>query len=102
MGVEAVSTHAPVGPETGKAPPKPTIITPHAIRNLHGFIDAVGWKLIYGLNMGTRSLQIAAEEAAYVFNTLGPNPLSITSRMSAVRCLLSTVERRRHQDRPVQ
>ena len=72
MGTEPAAAAAPVGPDTGKHPPTPTIITPHAIRNLHGFIEATGWKLIYGLNMGTGSAETAAEEAAYVINTLGP------------------------------
>jgi hypothetical protein len=73
MGVDTpTQPGAAVGPDTGKAPPKPTIITPHAIRNLHGFVDAVGWKLIYGLNLGTGTPETAAEEAAYVFNTFGP------------------------------
>lgn len=72
MGAEMATPQAPVGPGTGKALPKPTAITPHAIRNLRGFIDATGWKLIYGLNMGTEEPNVAAEEAAYVMNTLGP------------------------------
>jgi hypothetical protein len=63
--------HEAVGPDTGKHAPKPTRITPQAIRNLHGFLDMTGWKLIYGLNMGTGTPETAAEEAAYVFNTFG-------------------------------
>jgi hypothetical protein len=76
MGTQAGKAQVPVGPDTGKAPQQPTINTPHAIRNLHGFIDAIGWKLIYGLNLGTVSPQIAAEEAVYVFNTLGPKVIA--------------------------
>jgi hypothetical protein len=64
--------HQPVSPDTGKQAPKPTKITPQTIRNLHGFIETTGWKLIYGLNMGTGTAETAAEEAAYVFNTFGP------------------------------
>jgi len=41
------------GPDTGKKAPAPVSITPLAIRNLCEFLDACGWKLIYGLNMGT-------------------------------------------------
>jgi hypothetical protein len=72
MGPEMSAPQGPVGPDTGKHPPRPTIITPHAIRNLRGFIDATGWKLIYGLNMGTETPETAAAEATYVFNTFGP------------------------------
>jgi hypothetical protein len=63
-------------PIPGRRRSSPTINTPHAIRNLHGFINAIGWKLIYGLNLGTGSPQIAAEEAVYVFNTLGPKVIA--------------------------
>ncbi len=76
MGAEPAPAAAPVGPDTGKHPPRPTAITPHAIRNLHGFVEAIGWKLIYGLNMGTGSAETAAEEAAYVINTLGPKVIA--------------------------
>jgi hypothetical protein len=72
----ATASQAPVGPDTGKQPPKPTTVTPHAIRNLRGFIDATGWKVIYGLNMGTGSPETAAAEAAYVFNTFGPKVIA--------------------------
>ena len=75
-GMPDQSAPAPVGPDTGKHPPKQTIITPHGIRNLHGFIEATGWKLIYGLNMGTGTAETAAEEAAYVTNTLGPKVIA--------------------------
>jgi hypothetical protein len=63
--------HEPVGPDTGRNAPKPTKITPQSIRNLHGFLETTGWKLIYGLNMGTGSAETAAEETAYVANTFG-------------------------------
>ena len=77
MGPEmSPAQQGPVGPDTGKQPPKPTLITPHAIRNLRGFIDATGWKLIYGLNMGTESPETAAAEATYVFNTFGPKVIA--------------------------
>jgi len=47
-------------------------ITPQTIRNLREFLDACGWKLIYGLNMGTGTAEAAADEAAYVMDTIGP------------------------------
>jgi len=60
-----------VGPDTGKEAPAPVNITPLAIRNLRDFLDACGWKLIYGLNMGTGTAEDAADEAAYVMNLAG-------------------------------
>jgi len=60
-----------VGPDTGKKAPAPVNITPEAIRNLREFLDACGWKLIYGLNMGTGTAGDAADEAARVMDAAG-------------------------------
>lgn len=60
-----------VGPDTGHKAPAPVSITPQAIRNLREFLDACGWKLIYGLNMGTGTAENAADEAAHVMDTAG-------------------------------
>jgi hypothetical protein len=60
-----------VGPDTGRKAPAPVKITPLAVRNLRDFLDACGWKLIYGLNMGTGTAEDAADEAAYVMNVAG-------------------------------
>ncbi|MGC2638013.1 MAG: hypothetical protein WA294_12600 [Acidobacteriaceae bacterium] len=60
-----------VGPDKGHKPPPPKKITPEAVRNLRGFIDATGWKLIYGLNMGTELPETAAAEADFVMRTMG-------------------------------
>jgi len=60
-----------VGPDTGHGPAKPRQITPQAVRNLRGFIDATGWKLIYGLNMGTGNVEMAVAEADFVTRTMG-------------------------------
>ncbi len=60
-----------IGPDRGLKAPPPVNITPQAIRNLRDFIDATGWKLIYGLNMGTGTAEDAAAEAAYVMDTIG-------------------------------
>jgi len=59
------------GPDTGQKAPAPVSITPLAIHNLREFLDACGWKLIYGLNMGTGTEEDAAEEAAYVMDVAG-------------------------------
>jgi hypothetical protein len=61
-----------VGPDTGHKAPAPVNITPQAIRNLREFLDACGWRLIYGLNMGTGTAEAAADEAAYVMDVCGP------------------------------
>jgi hypothetical protein len=60
-----------VGPDTGHKAPAPVNITPQAVRNLREFLDACGWKLIYGLNMGTGTVEGAADEAAYVMDVAG-------------------------------
>ncbi len=46
-------------------------ITPKAIENLAGFLKAVDWKLIYGLNLAAGDAGSAVEEAAYVSRTVG-------------------------------
>ena len=54
--------------------PNPNLIydvTPEAVRNLRGFLDATGWTCLYGINFGTNTPELAAEEAAFVANTLG-------------------------------
>ncbi|MFY9748576.1 MAG: twin-arginine translocation signal domain-containing protein [Acidobacteriaceae bacterium] len=66
-----ISQALAVGPDTGHGPAATKKITPQAVRNLRGFIDATGWRLIYGLNMGTGSPEEAAAEADYVMRTMG-------------------------------
>jgi hypothetical protein len=53
--------------------PKPQYypVTPEAIRNLAGFLKATGWTCLYGIGMGTNTSERAAEEAAFVAETLG-------------------------------
>jgi len=46
-------------------------IKPEAIDALAGFLDATGWRLIYGLNFGNNTPEHAAEEAAYVAGKVG-------------------------------
>src|ERR1700733_15316546 len=60
-----------VGPDTGHRAPAPVKITPAAVRNLRDFLDAAGWNLIYGLNMGTGTAEDAAAEAAYTTDVVG-------------------------------
>jgi hypothetical protein len=46
-------------------------ITPAAIEALRGFLDATGWKAIYGLNFGSGSAARARDEATHVARILG-------------------------------
>ena len=46
-------------------------ITRAALRNLRGFLDAVNWRLLYGLNFASGSATRAADEAAAVQQILG-------------------------------
>jgi hypothetical protein len=47
------------------------MITRAALRNLRGFLDAVDWRLMYGLNFASGSAARAADEAAAVHEILG-------------------------------
>lgn len=60
-----------LGPDTGRHAPPRRPITPLAVRNLRGFLELSGWRLIYGLNMGTESPETAADEAARVASVMG-------------------------------
>ncbi len=46
-------------------------VTPEAVRNLRGFLDATGWTTLFGINLGTNTPERAAEEAVFVAKTLG-------------------------------
>ena len=46
-------------------------VTPEAVRNLNAFLEATGWTCLYGINLGTNTPALAAEEAAFVARTLG-------------------------------
>jgi hypothetical protein len=46
-------------------------ITRAALRNLRGFLDAVNWRLMYGLNFASGSAERAADEAAAVHDIMG-------------------------------
>ncbi|WP_446745637.1 glycosyl hydrolase family protein [Silvibacterium acidisoli] len=72
VAAQAAQWHESIDADTGKHAEPPRKITPLAIRNLRDFLDATGWQLIYGLNMGTGSAAAAADEAAYVTAVIGP------------------------------
>jgi hypothetical protein len=46
-------------------------ITPEAIRNLKGFLDATNWRLIYGLCFGSGTPKRARDEAGLVAKIMG-------------------------------
>lgn len=60
-----------IGPDTGRHPAPRRPVTPLAIRNLSGFLALSGWRLIYGLNMGSESPETVAAEAAFVAAVMG-------------------------------
>jgi hypothetical protein len=47
------------------------MLTRKAIENMRGFLDAVGWRLIYGLNFASGSAARAADECAAVAEIMG-------------------------------
>ena len=55
----------------GEPKPQYYAVTPESVRNLAGFLEATGWKGIYGIGMGTNTPQRAAEEAEFAARTLG-------------------------------
>ena len=61
---------------TGKARTDKTStdsLTTSDVDRLSAFSKAVGWQVLYGLNMGSNHVGAAADEALYVHNTLGNN-----------------------------
>src|SRR5215475_4630514 len=56
--------------------PENFVITPFAIDRLANFMRALGWRLIYGLNLATGTPEEAAAEAAYVASAIGPQLLA--------------------------
>jgi len=63
-----------VGRRAGET--RPATITPESIRALGSFLKATGWRLIYGLNLGTGTPERAAEEAACVAENAGSSLLA--------------------------
>jgi hypothetical protein len=45
---------------------KATVVNSDSLRDLAGFLDATGWQLIWGLNLGSGDAQSAADEAVAV------------------------------------
>jgi hypothetical protein len=60
-----------VNPDPGHKPAPLTQTTPQAIRNLKDFVELADWRVMYGLNLGKGTPEQAADEAAFVYQTLG-------------------------------
>lgn len=52
-------------------------ITPHAIDTLVGFLDATGWRLIYGLNLARGTIADVVAEAARVVTAAGDRLIAL-------------------------
>jgi hypothetical protein len=63
-------TAAPVSSARG------TVVNDAVLRDLGGFLEATGWKLIWGLNLGSGSLENAIAEARAVLSIAGANLLA--------------------------
>ena len=62
---------------TPKSLPKDTVLTAENLRQLRGFLDATGWKLIWGLNLGTGTLDNAVAEARAIMDAAGERLLAL-------------------------
>ncbi len=76
-GKDAAAYGPDLGARVENQQPSAYVLTPHAIDNLRGFLDATGWGLIYGLNLRFGTPESAADEAAYVQNVCGPKLLGL-------------------------
>jgi hypothetical protein len=56
---------------TAVSAPKATVVTEANLRELRSFADAIGWDLIWGLNLGDDRLDNAVEEARAVARIMG-------------------------------
>jgi len=63
----------PDGTATVNSEERVTIINEASLRNLASFARATGWKVMWGLNLGTGTKEQAVQEAIAVDQELGPN-----------------------------
>jgi hypothetical protein len=64
--------HVPTGnPDANWMPHRLFAIEAKALDTLAGFLDATGWRVIFGLNLGNSTPERAAEEAALVAAKVG-------------------------------
>jgi hypothetical protein len=64
------------GPDTSRTVKSGTTTTIPALQNLRGFLEAVNWSCLYGLNLGQGTVENATREAAAVQRILGPRLLA--------------------------
>jgi Glycosyl hydrolase family 79 C-terminal beta domain len=62
---------------TPKSLPKGTVVNQANFRELRSFLDATGWKLIWGLNLGQDNLENAVAEARAIVDAIGPRLLAL-------------------------
>jgi hypothetical protein len=60
-----------------KSLPKDTVLAAQDLRRLRGFLDTIGWKLIWGLNLGGDHLDNAVEEARAVTAIMGDRLIAL-------------------------
>jgi hypothetical protein len=63
--------HPPAREVMGEPKAQYYAVTVDAVRNLADFLQATGWTCVYGIGMGTNTPARAADEAAFVAETLG-------------------------------
>lgn len=73
--VSDYSTYKAAGPSAWL--PKATVLSVENIRQLKTFLDAAGWKVIWGLNLGGNDLDNAVQEARAVVGTMGASLLAL-------------------------
>jgi hypothetical protein len=62
---------------TSVSSPKGTVVTEANLTELRGFLDALDWKLIWGLNLGADKLDNAVEEARAVTRIFGDRLIAL-------------------------
>jgi hypothetical protein len=62
---------------TPQSLPRGTVVNAENFHQLRGFLDAIGWKLIWGLNLGSGGLDNAVEEARAIANAMGDRLLAL-------------------------
>ncbi len=67
--------YAPAGAAVSSA--QGTVVDDAALKDLGGFLDATGWKLIWGLDLGRGSEAEAVAEASTVLSTAGDRLLAL-------------------------
>jgi len=69
------ASYAPRGPAVSA--PKATVVDDANLKDLRGFLDATGWKLIWGLNLGDERQENLIAEARAVADLMGDRLLAL-------------------------